>query len=62
MDLTQASSHSTLAQQREGKVPVDPDLFDERPFLKRLGVTDWLFALARAANAQAGVEDVKWLP
>ena len=29
-------------------------------YLNRL--SDWLFALARAANAQAGVEDVKWLP
>src|SRR5260370_1168215 len=51
MDLTQASSHSTSAQQRAGKVPVDPNLFDERPFLKRLGVTDWLFALAMVAGA-----------
>ena len=29
-------------------------------YLNRL--SDWLFALARAANAQGGVEDVKWLP
>jgi len=29
-------------------------------YLNRL--SDWLFALARAANAEAGVEDVKWLP
>jgi cob(I)alamin adenosyltransferase len=29
-------------------------------YLNRL--SDWLFALARAANAVAGVEDVKWLP
>ena len=29
-------------------------------YLNRL--SDWLFALARAANAQAGVEDVKWIP
>jgi len=29
-------------------------------YLNRL--SDWLFALARAANAQAGVEDIKWLP
>jgi cob(I)alamin adenosyltransferase len=29
-------------------------------YLNRL--SDWLFALARAANAQAGVEDVKWMP
>ncbi|MGA7813636.1 MAG: c-type cytochrome biogenesis protein CcsB, partial [Caballeronia sp.] len=51
MDLTQASSQSTSAQQRAGKVPVDPHLFDERPFLKRLSVTDWLFALAMVAGA-----------
>jgi len=29
-------------------------------YLNRL--SDWLFALSRAANAQAGVEDVKWMP
>jgi cob(I)alamin adenosyltransferase len=29
-------------------------------YLNRL--SDWLFALARAANAVAGVEDVKWVP
>ena len=29
-------------------------------YLNRL--SDWLFALARAANAVSGVEDVKWLP
>jgi len=29
-------------------------------YLNRL--SDWLFALARAANAQAGVEDVRWEP
>jgi cob(I)alamin adenosyltransferase len=29
-------------------------------YLNRL--SDWLFALARAANARAGVEDIKWLP
>lgn len=29
-------------------------------YLNRL--SDWLFALARAANAQAGVDDVKWEP
>ena len=29
-------------------------------YLNRL--SDWLFALARAANAQGGVEDVQWLP
>lgn len=29
-------------------------------YLNRL--SDWLFALARAANAFAGVEDVKWMP
>jgi len=29
-------------------------------YLNRL--SDWLFSLARAANAVAGVEDVKWIP
>ena len=29
-------------------------------YLNRL--SDWLFAMARAANAQAGIEDVKWIP
>jgi cob(I)alamin adenosyltransferase len=29
-------------------------------YLNRL--SDWLFALSRAANALAGVEDVKWMP
>ena len=53
MDLSQTSSNSTLtaAQQREGKVPADAALFDERPFLKRLNPTDWLYALAMVAGA-----------
>jgi cob(I)alamin adenosyltransferase len=29
-------------------------------YLNRL--SDWLFALARAANSQGGIEDIKWLP
>jgi cob(I)alamin adenosyltransferase len=37
--------------------PVPPEVV---VYLNRL--SDWLFALARAANAVAGVEDVKWLP
>ncbi|MGA2082440.1 MAG: cob(I)yrinic acid a,c-diamide adenosyltransferase [Holophaga sp.] len=37
--------------------PVPPEVV---VYLNRL--SDWLFALARAANAQAGVEDVKWEP
>jgi len=37
--------------------PVPPEVV---VYLNRL--SDWLFALSRAANAQAGVEDVKWLP
>jgi cob(I)alamin adenosyltransferase len=37
--------------------PVPPEVV---VYLNRL--SDWLFALARAANAQAGIEDVKWLP
>jgi cob(I)alamin adenosyltransferase len=40
-----------------GAEPVPPEVI---VYLNRL--SDWLFALARAANAQAGVEDVKWLP
>src|ERR1700710_2491277 len=41
MDLTQTSK----------RPPVDAALFDERPFLKRLGPVDWLFALAMVAGA-----------
>ena len=41
----------------DGAEPVPPDVVI---YLNRL--SDWLFALARAANAQAGLEDVKWLP
>jgi cob(I)alamin adenosyltransferase len=40
-----------------GTEPVPPEVV---VYLNRL--SDWLFALARAANAVAGVEDVKWLP
>jgi cob(I)alamin adenosyltransferase len=38
-------------------VPVDPEIL---VYLNRL--SDWLFALARAANGVAGEEDVKWIP
>jgi cob(I)alamin adenosyltransferase len=41
----------------DGTDPVPPEVII---YLNRL--SDWLFALSRAANAQAGVEDVKWLP
>jgi cob(I)alamin adenosyltransferase len=37
--------------------PVAPEVV---VYLNRL--SDWLFALARAANAQAGIDDVKWIP
>lgn len=38
----------------------DPALPEVILYLNRL--SDWLFALARAANGVAGVEDVKWIP
>ena len=41
----------------DGSDPVPAEVI---VYLNRL--SDWLFALSRAANAQAGVEDVKWLP
>ena len=37
--------------------PVPPEVV---VYLNRL--SDWLFALARGANAQGGVEDIKWVP
>ena len=40
-----------------GSQPVPPEVV---VYLNRL--SDWLFALARGANAQEGVEDVKWIP
>ncbi|MGF6781686.1 hypothetical protein P3T21_006922, partial [Paraburkholderia sp. GAS334] len=50
MDLSQVSSSPS-----HKNAPVDQAshvaLFDERPFLKRLGITDWLFALAMVAGA-----------
>jgi cob(I)alamin adenosyltransferase len=39
---------------------VEPVPLEVIVYLNRL--SDWLFALSRAANALAGVEDVKWLP
>jgi cytochrome c-type biogenesis protein CcsB len=51
MDLTQV----TPSPSRGNVLPVqskeEPALFDQRPFLKRLGVFDWLFALAMVAGA-----------
>jgi cob(I)alamin adenosyltransferase len=35
---------------------------DERVVVYLNRLSDWLFSLARAANAVAGVEDVKWVP
>jgi cob(I)alamin adenosyltransferase len=40
-----------------GAEPVPAELI---VYLNRL--SDWLFALSRAANAVAGIEDVKWMP
>ncbi len=54
MDLTQVSSSSSSSAGRR-HAPADAAshaaLLDERPFLKRLGVFDWLFALAMVAGA-----------
>ncbi|TKC77862.1 c-type cytochrome biogenesis protein CcsB, partial [Trinickia terrae] len=48
MDLTQVSA----SQPKPRPVPADTaGLYDERPFLKRLAVVDWLFALAMVAGA-----------
>jgi cob(I)alamin adenosyltransferase len=63
-----ASAHShwarTVCRRAEREVvalaalePVPPEVV---VYLNRL--SDWLFALARAANAAAGVEDVTWEP
>ncbi|WP_175045562.1 c-type cytochrome biogenesis protein CcsB [Burkholderia lata] len=47
MDLTQvSSSHRASAQ-----APVMAPLFDDRPFLARLSLFDWLFALALVVGA-----------
>ncbi|AYQ36973.1 cytochrome C biogenesis protein [Burkholderia aenigmatica] len=47
MDLTQvSSSHRASAQ-----APVVAPLFDDRPFLARLSLLDWLFALALVVGA-----------
>ncbi|HEM7878471.1 TPA: c-type cytochrome biogenesis protein CcsB [Burkholderia contaminans] len=47
MDLTQvSSSHRASAQ-----APVSAPLFDDRPFLARLSLLDWLFALALVVGA-----------
>ncbi|MDN7674138.1 c-type cytochrome biogenesis protein CcsB [Burkholderia oklahomensis] len=47
MDLTQvSSSHAPRAS-----AAAEPALFDDRPFLRRLSLVDWLFALALVAGA-----------
>ncbi|MFP3569889.1 c-type cytochrome biogenesis protein CcsB, partial [Paraburkholderia sp. SIMBA_030] len=54
MDLTQVSSSSSSSPSRHQTSPAGEAFnaaqFDERPFLKRLGMTDWLFALAMVAG------------
>ncbi|MEM5332402.1 c-type cytochrome biogenesis protein CcsB, partial [Paraburkholderia sp. JHI2823] len=54
MDLTQVSS-SSPSSARPAKASADEAFnaaqYDERPFLKRLGIVDWLFALAMVAGA-----------
>jgi cob(I)alamin adenosyltransferase len=65
---TQASAHAHLARtvcrraEREvvslsHEEPVNPSVL---AYLNRL--SDWLFALARAENAVAGVADIMWVP
>ncbi|MGF6481131.1 ABC-type transport system involved in cytochrome c biogenesis permease subunit [Paraburkholderia sp. JPY419] len=54
MDLTQVSSSSSSASRADKAFASStPELqqFDERPFLKRLGIFDWLFALALVGGA-----------
>src|SRR5271165_2637257 len=55
MDLTQVSSSpsrgSAAATNAAARSEQHPALLDERPFLKRLGAFDWLFALAMVAGA-----------
>ena len=55
MDLTQVSSSpsrgSAPAKNAPGDAAQQPVLFDERPFFKRLGAFDWLFALVMVAGA-----------
>ncbi|WP_419685976.1 c-type cytochrome biogenesis protein CcsB [Burkholderia theae] len=47
MDLTQVSSSHTASAQ----APISSPLFDDRPFLARLSLFDWLFALALVVGA-----------
>jgi cytochrome c-type biogenesis protein CcsB len=57
MDLTQVTSSSRAKPRADTAthsapyLPGDSTLLDDRPFLKRLGVFDWLFALAMVAGA-----------
>jgi cob(I)alamin adenosyltransferase len=65
---TAGSAHAHLARtvcrraEREvvGLSATEPVPAEVVVYLNRL--SDWLFALARAANAQGGAEDVKWIP
>ena len=54
MDLTQVSSSSSSAsrpQKAFASEALNVTQYDERPFLKRLGVVDWLFAALMVAGA-----------
>jgi len=55
MDLTQVSSSSSSSPSRPNRAFASETLnvaqYDERPFLKRLGVVDWLFAVVMVAGA-----------
>ena len=54
MDLTQVSSSSLIlaaAKSAQRAKRSTSAQYDERPFLKRLGIVDWLFALAMVAGA-----------
>jgi hypothetical protein len=51
MDLTQTSSHAAAKTERPASGLPDIEVFDDRPFLRRLTPVDWLFALAMVAGA-----------
>ncbi|MFM0032379.1 c-type cytochrome biogenesis protein CcsB, partial [Paraburkholderia madseniana] len=54
MDLTQVSSSSSSPsrpQKSFANEALNVAEYDERPFLKRLGIVDWLFAVVMVAGA-----------